>query len=388
MTLNDDATLGLSHEHSAFRDAMRKLAQTELAPLVPDLEQSRDSDERVADVLRSNGLYSLLVPEQFGGQGAGAIEYTILAEEICRVALAPFQYLPTVGASLMIRYCSTPEEKARWFPLFLDRVVGFGATEPEAGSDMSGIRTQATRAGDGWDINGMKLYITHASRLDYLITVATVDPRLGSRGLRLFLIDMKSPGVSLGRVERTMGLWGSPVAQVFFDGAHVPAENMLGGEHALSGVHAVLNHGRVAAAAQAMGNAGAATEYALAHAVKRTQFGRPIFDFQAISHKIAEMTIQVEGGRSLMYRAARAVQDDPTSGSAAALAAQAKVFCTDAGMRVTTEAVQVLGGAGYLADHPVERRMRDAKILQIYVGTNEINRDMLARQLRKRAARD
>ena len=386
MAIDPDAILGLTSDQSLFRHSVRAMAEGELAPLIAGLEATREADERITDVYRKSGLLSLLVPEEHGGQGAGAVEYTVLAEEICRVALAPFQYLTSVGASLVIRYCATAAEQTRWFPVFMDSRCGFGATEPEAGSDISGIRTRAVRSADSGDeyvIDGMKHYITHGSLLDYLITVVTVDPSLGGRGLRLVIVDMKQPGVSIGRTERTMGLWGSPVAEVFFDGVRVPAANMIGGERAMTGVHAVLNFGRVAAAAQAMGNAAAATEYALAHAVRRKQFGKPIIEFQAISHKLADMVIAVEAGRSLMYRAARAVQQDPTSLEAASLAAEAKVYCTDAGMRVTTDAVQVLGGAGYLADHPLERRMRDAKILQIYVGTNEINRDVIARQLRR-----
>jgi alkylation response protein AidB-like acyl-CoA dehydrogenase len=383
VTPDDDHVLGLSADQSQFRAVIHELAQQQLAPLVAGLEQTREADERISDAYRKLGLFSLLIPEESGGEGGGAVEYAILAEELCRVAVALFQYLPTVGASLVVRYCASADEQARLLPLFADSLIGFGSTEPEAGSDISAVRTRAVRDGDDYVVDGMKHYITHGSRLDYLITVVTVDPAQGSRGLRLLFVDMKQAGVSIGRTERTMGLWGSPVSEVFFDGVRVPARDMIGGERAMAGVHAVLNYGRVAAAAQAMGNAAAATEYALAYAVRRKQFGRPIFDFQAISHKVANMSIDVEAARSLTYRAARAVQLDPLSRKAAALAAQAKVFSTDAGMRVTTEAVQVMGGAGYLADHPLERRMRDAKILQIYVGTNEISRDLLARQLRK-----
>jgi alkylation response protein AidB-like acyl-CoA dehydrogenase len=285
-----------------------------------------------------------------------------------------------------LRFLGTQEQQDRLFPVLSQRIGCFAATEPEAGSDLGGIRTHAVDKGGSYVINGTKQFITNGAVANFFAVLATVDPGSGPAGIRMFMVDAEeSPGVTLLREERKMGLRGSSLGALAFENVEVPADNMIGGERGFRAAQRLLDFARPNIAGMAMGLAAGAMEYALGYTLEREQFGRPVFDFQGVSFMIADMAMRIEAGRELAYAAAAAV--DRGDSRATELAAMAKVFCSDTCMQVTTDAVQCLGGAGYLKDHPVERMMRDAKVLQIYIGTNQVQRMILSRALAQRARR-
>jgi len=330
------------------------------------------------DLYRGLGWLDLMTPTRFGGAEAGATEWVILAEEVAKVSTAAAQCFENFGPVIPLRMFGTEEQQARLFPVLSERIGCFAATEPEAGSDLASLKTHAVDKGGSYVINGAKQYITNGAVANFFALLATVDPGSGAAGLRMFLVDAKeSPGVSVLREERKMGLRGSSLAALAFDDVEVPAENMI--EGGFLAAQSLLDFARPNVAGMAMGLASAAMEYALAYTLERRQFGRPVYEFQGVSFMIADMAARIEAGRELAYAAAAEV--DRKGPRATELASMAKFFCTDACMQVTTDAVQCLGGAGYMKDHPAELMMRDAKVLQIYIGTNQIQRMILSREL-------
>ena len=375
----------LTPEQELFAATVRRVAQERITPIGARMEETDEFPHDLLDLYREQGWLSILTPAAYGGAEAGSTEWVILAEEIARVSTAACQLFQHFGAVLTLRFAGTAEQQARLFPRLEDRVSCLAGTEPEAGSDLGAIRTHAVDKGGSYLVNGTKCFITHGDVSDFYTTLVTLDPGSGPAGVRLLLIDgRESPGVTVTGRERKMGLRGSTIVGLSFDDVEVPAENLIGGDRGFGALMGMFVFARPNVAAQGVGLATAAMEYALAYTLERKAFGKPVYEFQGVSFMIADMAIQIEAARELLYAAAAEIdRDGPRAGE---LSAMAKTFCTDTAMKVTTDAVQCLGGHGYLADHPVERMIRDAKVLQIYEGTNQIQRVILSRALAARKA--
>ena len=370
----------LSPEQEAFAHTAARVAAERIAPIGARMEAEDEFPHDLLALYRELGWLSILTPEAFGGAGAGSTEWVILAESIARHSTAACQLFQHFGAVMVLRFAGTPEQQARLFPVVEERISCLASTEPEAGSDVGAIRTHAADKGGSFVVNGAKCFITNGDVSDIYTTLVTVEPGSGPAGVRLLLIDgRESPGVTVTGREQKMGLRGSTIVNLAFDDVEVPAENMIGGERGFAALMGMFDFARPNVAAQGVGLATGAMEYALGYTLDRRAFGRPVFEFQGVSFMIADMAIRIEAARELVYAAAAEIdRGGPRAGE---LAAMAKTFCTDTAMAVATDAVQCLGGHGYLADHPVERMMRDAKVLQIYEGTNQIQRLILSRIL-------
>ena len=376
----------LSPEQELFAATVRRVAEERIAPIGARMEDDNRFPHDLIELYRELGWLSLMTPEKYGGAEAGSTEWVILAENIARVNAAAAQMFENFGPAIPLRFLGSPEQQDRLFPLLEHRIGCFAATEPEAGSDLGGIRTRAVDKGGSYLINGEKCFITNGGAANFFAVVATVEPGAGWSGLRLFMVDaVESPGVSVIREEEKMGLRGSSLAALAFDNVEVPADNMIGGDTGLRAAQQLLDFARPNVAGMACGLAQGAMEYALAYTLERRAFGRPVYEFQGVSFPIADMAIRIEAGRELTYKAAAEV--DSGGPRASELASMAKVFCTDTAMAVTTDAVQCLGGHGYLKAHPVERMMRDAKVMQIYIGTNQIQRMLISEALARRVRR-
>ncbi|MEY9877950.1 alkylation response protein AidB-like acyl-CoA dehydrogenase [Streptacidiphilus sp. MAP12-33] len=359
----------------------RDLADNEVRPAAAEEEAAAEFPREVFRTLGRSGLLGLPYDEDFGGGGQPYEVYLQVIEELAAARL-------TVGLGLSVHTLSchalatfgSDAQRAQWLPDMIggEQLGAYCLSEPQSGSDAAALRTRAVREGDAYVVNGTKAWITHGGVADfYSSMVRTSDD--GSRGISVLLVPAGTPGVSAAAPERKMGMKGSPTAQVIFEDAHVPAERLIGEEGQGFGIAmAALDSGRLGIAACAVGVAQAALDYAVGYAKEREQFGRSIADFQGLSFLLADMATAVEAGRALYLAAARR-RDAGLSFSKEA--AMAKLFCTDAAMKVTTDAVQVLGGYGYTQDHPVERYMREAKVLQIVEGTNQIQRLVIGRTL-------
>jgi alkylation response protein AidB-like acyl-CoA dehydrogenase len=359
----------------------RDLADNEVRPAAAEEEAAGQFPREVFRTLGRSGLLGLPYDEQYGGGGQPYEVYLQVVEELAAARL-------TVGLGLSVHTLSchalatfgSDDQRSTWLPDMIggELLGAYCLSEPQSGSDAAALKTRAVRAGDEYVVNGTKAWITHGGVADFYSTmVRTSDD--GPRGISVLLVPGTTPGVSGAAPERKMGMKGSPTAQVLFDDAHVSAERLIGEEGQGFGIAmAALDSGRLGIAACAVGVAQAALDYAVGYAKEREQFGRAIADFQGLSFMLADMATAVEAGRALYLAAARR-RDAGLSFSKEA--AMAKLFCTDAAMRVTTDAVQVLGGYGYTQDHPVERYMREAKVLQIVEGTNQIQRLVIGRTL-------
>jgi butyryl-CoA dehydrogenase len=370
----------LTAEQELFASTVRRLAVERIATIGARMEAEDEFPHDLLELYREQGWLSILTPAAYGGAGAGSTEWVIMAEEIARHSTAACQLFQHFGAVMVLRFAGTAEQQHRLFPVVEERVSCLASTEPEAGSDLGAIRCHAVDKGGSFLVNGTKCFITNGDVADVYTTLVTVEPGSGPAGVRLFLIDgRESPGVSVTGRERKMGLRGSTIVTLSFDDVEVPAANMIGGERGFGALMAMFDFARPNVAAQGVGLATGAMEYALGYTLERRAFGRPVYEFQGVSFMVADMAIRIEAARELVYAAAAEIdRGGPRAGE---LAAMAKTFCTDTAMAVATDAVQCLGGHGYLADHPVERMMRDAKVLQIYEGTNQIQRLILSRIL-------
>jgi hypothetical protein len=364
-------------------DLVREVAAGELAPRVDDYEARGEFPREVLRTLGRAGLLGLPYPEEYGGGGQPYEVYVQVVEELARTWLAVAEAVSVhTLACFPVAYAGTDAQRKRFLPDLLggELLGAYCLSEPQGGSDAAAMTTRATRTGDEYIVDGTKAWITHAGVADfYNVFCRTGGP--GAKGISCLLADASTEGIVPQRRERTMGLRSSPVAQIVFDSARIPADRLLGDEN--SGFRiamAALDGGRLGIAASAVGLAQAALDYAVAYAREREQFGQRIVDFQGVGFMLADMATQVNAARAVTVFAAR-LRDAGRPYTTAA--AQAKLFATDMAMRVTTDAVQVLGGYGYVADHPVERYMREAKVLQIVEGTNQIQRMVIARTLAK-----
>ncbi|MFP5343209.1 MAG: acyl-CoA dehydrogenase family protein [Candidatus Limnocylindria bacterium] len=374
----------LGEEHELVRDAVRVLADDRVAPRAAEIDRSGEFPEDMRRLLADHDILALPFPTEHGGVGADLLTVCLAVEQLSRACATTGLILAVheLGA-LPILLAGTPDQQARWCPSLAsgEHLIAFALTEAEAGSDAAAARTTATRDGDAYVISGSKRFISHGSVADRLVVFAVTDPEAARhRRLSAFVLELPTPGFGVARIEHKMGLRGSPTAELAFDGVRVPEGNRLGEEgDGFAIAMRTLDRSRPGIAAQAVGIAQGALEVATAYARERRQFGQRIGDFQQIGAMLADMDAQTEAARQLLYKAC--VEIDAGATDAARWSAMCKLVAGDTAMRVTTDAVQVLGGYGYIEEFPVERMMRDAKITQLYEGTQQIQRLVLARSL-------
>ncbi|WP_406008565.1 acyl-CoA dehydrogenase family protein [Streptomyces sp. NBC_00637] len=372
-----------SEEHDMLRDAIRALSEAKIAPFAAAVDEEARFPQEALDALVASDLHAVHVPESYGGAGADALATVIVIEEVARVCVSS-SLIPAVNklGSLPVILSGSEDLKKKYLaPLAKgDAMFSYALSEPDAGSDAAGMKTKAVRDGDHWILNGVKRWITNAGVSEYYTVMAVTDPTKRSKGISAFVVEKSDPGVSFGAPEKKLGIKGSPTREVYFDNVRIPADRMIGEEGTgfLTAMK-TLDHTRITIAAQALGVAQGAFDYAKGYVQERKQFGKAIADFQGIQFMLADMAMKIEAARALTYQAAAAserLDADLTFQGAAA-----KCFASDVAMEVTTDAVQLLGGYGYTRDYPVERMMRDAKITQIYEGTNQVQRIVMARNL-------
>lgn len=377
----------LDESYESLREAVRGFAQRELAPRAAAYDESGEFPWENVRKLAEHGYLGMMIPEQYGGGGMDTLAHAICLEEVARACAATAVVMDVHNSLVgeLINRWADEEMKARWLPVLArgDRLGAFCLTEPDAGSDAAAIKTTAVRQGDHYVLNGRKTFISNGGVADLYVVFAVTDPEAGPRGISAFLVEKGTPGLSFGKPFKKMGIRASATTDVILEDVRVPVSNLIGSEGMGYKIAlATLDNGRVGIAAQALGIAQAALDKALAYSGQRRQFGRPIASFQAIQFKLADMATEIDAARLLVYRAAILYDESVRTGRRASKEiAMAKLFASEVAMRATTEAVQIHGGYGYLQDFEVERLMRDAKITQIYEGTSEVQRMVIARFL-------
>jgi alkylation response protein AidB-like acyl-CoA dehydrogenase len=372
-----------SEEHDMLRDAVRSLAEAKIAPYAAAVDEEARFPREALEALVANDLHAVHVPEECGGSGADALATVIVIEEVARVC-ASSSLIPAVNklGSLPVILSGSEELKKKYMaPLAKgDGMFSYCLSEPDAGSDAAGMKTKAVRDGDHYVLNGVKRWITNAGESEFYTVMAVTDPAKRSKGISAFVVEKSDEGVSFGAPEKKLGIKGSPTREVYLDNVRIPADRMIGEEGTgFATAMKTLDHTRITIAAQALGIAQGALDYAKGYVKERKQFGKPIADFQGIQFMLADMAMKISAARALTYQAAAA--SERGDADLTYLGAAAKCFASDVAMEVSTDAVQLLGGYGYTRDYPVERMMRDAKITQIYEGTNQVQRIVMARNL-------
>jgi alkylation response protein AidB-like acyl-CoA dehydrogenase len=377
----------ISEDHEAIRQAVRELALDKIAPYAAEVDAKAEYPQSAHDALVATDFHAPHVPEEYGGVGADALATCIVIEEVARVC-ASSSLIPAVNklGSLPVILAGSEELKSKYLPPLAQGTGGFsyGLSEREAGSDTASMKCRANRDGEGWVLNGHKAWITNAGVSEFYTVLAVTDPG-GPRGgnVSAFVVERSDEGFTFGEKERKLGIKGSPTRELYFDNVKIPGDRMIGkpGE-GLKIALRTLDHTRVTIGAQAVGIAQGALDWALDYVKQRRQFGKSIAEFQGLQFMLADMAMTLEAARTMVYTAAaKSERNDP---DLPFFGAAAKCYASDVAMRVTTDAVQLLGGAGYTQDFPVERMMRDAKITQIYEGTNQVQRLVMARQLLSR----
>jgi alkylation response protein AidB-like acyl-CoA dehydrogenase len=383
MTSSTTAAHGLSQELVDLRATIAQIASERIAPRAGEIDRSGEYPRDIKDLLAENDILALPFAEEYGGTGTGTLMLQVAVEEIAKAdASCALMLMVQELGSLPITLYGSEELKQRFLPRCAsgEFVPAFALSEAEAGSNAAAMRTTAVLDGDEWVINGTKNWITNAGVADFYVVFAVTD-RAQAR-ITAFVVEADRPGFSIGGYEHKLGIKGSPTGSPVLQDVRVPAENVIGevgrGMRVALGT---LERTRLGAAAQAVGIAQGATDYAVAYAKERIAFGKPIMDLQGIQFKLADMQTGTAAARTLLYEACRLADSNPPPADLGAWTSMAKLFASDNAMKVTVEAVQVLGGSGYVNDYPVERMMRDAKITQIYEGTNEIQRVIIARHL-------
>jgi alkylation response protein AidB-like acyl-CoA dehydrogenase len=377
-----DAQYVLTPDQVDFRDTIRQMVRERVFPRAAEIDATDEYPWDIRELFASHDLLGLPFPEEYGGTGSGTLMLNVAVEEVAKAsaACALILMIQELG-TLPIQLFGTEEQKQQWLPRCAsgEWSPAFALSEPEAGSDAGAMRTAAVRDGDEWVINGTKNWITNAGVADFYVVFAVTDRE--TRRVTAFVVEKDRPGFSVPKFEHKLGIHGSPTGQPVFEDVRVPDANRIGEVgKGMSVALATLERTRLGAGAQAVGIAQGATDYALQYAKERIAFGKPIFELQATQFKLAEMETRTAAARELLYKAcAMADRNDPGLGKYTSMA---KLFASDAAMWVTVEAVQILGGYGYVSEYPVERLMRDAKITQIYEGTNEIQRLVIARAMR------
>jgi alkylation response protein AidB-like acyl-CoA dehydrogenase len=386
----DYPPFALSEEHEALREAVRALAEDKIAPRAAEVDATGEFPWDVHEALARAELTGVHIPQEYGGPGADAIATAIVIEEVAR-ACAASSLIPAVNklGTVPLLLAGSEELKQRYLPPVArgEALFSYALSEPSAGSDAASMSARADRRGDSYVLNGTKRWITNAGVSEYYTVMAVTDPAAGAAGISAFVVEKADRGFSFGAPEHKLGIKGSPTRELYFDDCEIPASRLIGEEG--SGFRialATLDHTRITIAAQAVGIAQGALDYATAYVKQRQQFGKPIAEFQGVQFMVADAGMKVTAARQLTYAAAarseRAMAGERVS-DLTFFSSACKCFASDVAMEVTTDAVQLLGGYGYVKDYPVERMMRDAKITQIYEGTNQIQRVVMARQLLK-----
>ena len=372
----------IGEEYEALRESVRALATKKIAPFAKAVDEESRFPQEAYEALQSADLAAAHVDSKYGGQGADALATVIIIEEVARVC-GSSSLIPAVNklGSLPLILAGSNELKEKYLTqLAAGKGFSYCLSESEAGSDAAAMKTKAVKSGSDWIISGSKKWISNAGFSDFYTVLAQTDPALGAKGITAFVIEKSDDGVSFGAHEKKMGFRGSPTREVYFDSVKIPDDRRLGevgSGFALA--MKTLDHTRITIAAQALGIAQGAFEVATKYSHERKQFGKEIFDFQGVQFMLADMAMNIAAARSLTYAAA--VKSERGEKDLTFFSAAAKCFATDVAMKVTTDAVQVLGGYGYVSDYPVERMMRDAKLTQIYEGTNQVQRVVMARHL-------
>ncbi|WP_433237557.1 acyl-CoA dehydrogenase [Actinomadura nitritigenes] len=388
--MSDFPAYAPSEEQELLRATVRELADAKIAPFAAEVDEESRFPQEALDALVANDLHAVHVPEVYGGAGADALATVIVIEEVAR-ACASSSLIPAVNklGTVPVLLSGSEELKKRYLgPVARgEAMFSYALSEADAGSDAGGMKTRAVRDGDHWVLNGAKMWITNAGVSEYYTVMAVTDPSAGGRGISAFVVEKSDPGVSFGPKERKLGIKGSPTRQVILEDVRIPGDRIIGAEGTgFKTALATLDHTRITIAAQALGIAQGALDFALGYVKERRQFGKPISDFQGVQFMLADMAMRLEGARQLTYHAAikseRAMHGEKIP-DLTFVSSACKALASDVAMDVTTDAVQLLGGYGYTREFPVERMMRDAKITQIYEGTNQIQRMVIARQLLK-----
>jgi alkylation response protein AidB-like acyl-CoA dehydrogenase len=386
----DYHAFALSDEHEALRESVRALADDKIAPRAAEIDQAGEFPWDVHDALVKADLHAVHIPESYGGAGADAVATVIVIEEVAR-ACAASSLIPAVNklGTVPLLLAGPAELRQRYLPPVArgEAMFSYALSEPEAGSDAAAMTTRAVRDGDHYVLNGVKRWITNAGVSTYYTVMAVTDPEGGSDGISAFVVEKDDAGLSFGAPERKLGIKGSPTREVYFDNCVIPADRLVGEEGTgFKTALRTLDHTRITIAAQALGIAQGALDHTLGYVKERRQFGKAVAEFQGVQFMLADMAMKVESARQLTYAAAarseRAMGGERV-GDLTFFSSACKCLASDVAMDVTTDAVQLLGGYGYVKDYPVERMMRDAKITQIYEGTNQIQRVVMARQLLK-----
>jgi alkylation response protein AidB-like acyl-CoA dehydrogenase len=376
----------ISEDHEELRQAVRNVAEDKIAPHAAEVDETATFPKAAYDALVASDFHAPHIGEQYGGVGADALATCIVIEEVAR-ACASSSLIPAVNklGTMPLILAASDELKAKYLPPVArgEAMFAYGLSEREAGSDTASMRCRAKADGDDWVLNGQKAWITNAGVSKFYTVLAVTDPD-GKRGSNVsaFVVEKSDPGFTFGDLERKMGIKGSPTRELIFEGCRIPGDRMVGAPgEGLKIALRTLDHTRVTIGAQAVGIAQGALDFALGYVKERSQFGKHIAEFQGVQFMLADMAMKLEAARQMVYVAA--AKSERGDQDLAFFGAAAKCFASDVAMAVTTDAVQLLGGAGYVRDYPVERMMRDAKITQIYEGTNQIQRIVMARQLLK-----
>ncbi len=380
----------LSEEQIMIRDLARQIAEEKIVPVRSELDETGQFPWEVMKTLAQSDLFGLFIPEEFGGLGKGCLELSIAVEELSRACLGvSTTFAANALGTYPILLFGTDEQKKKFLPDIAagKRLVAFGLTEANAGSDASGIQTTARLEGNEYVLNGTKQWITNGGEAEIYTIIAITDRSKGPRGASAFVVEKGTAGFSFGKKENKMGIRASATTELIFDNCRIPKDNIIGKE-GMGFVVAMktLDNSRTGVGAQGVGVAQGAFEEAVKFARQRVQFGHPVITFQAVQHMLADMATSIEAARALVYAVARLV--DSGAKDVSKESAMSKLFATDVAMKVTVDAVQVMGGSGYMKEYPVEKMMRDAKILQIYEGTNQIQRNVIGQALIKEAARN
>jgi alkylation response protein AidB-like acyl-CoA dehydrogenase len=379
----------LSEQQKTIKGLARRIAEERILPLRAELDEKEEFPWGIMKELADADMFRIFIPEEYEGLGGGCLDLCLVIEELSRVCggVAISYAADALGCLPLLEY-SSQEQKKKYLPDIASgkRLTAFALTESTAGSDASGIRTSASHQGGFYVLNGAKQFITNGGEAEIYTVIAMTDPARGSRGASAFVVEKGTPGFSFGKKERKMGIRSSATRELIFRNCQVPEENLLGREGTgFIIAMRTVDRSRPGVGAQAVGIAQGALEAAVDYARQRIQFGHPISSFQAVQHMLANMATELEAARALVYATAKMI--DSGTRNFTEESAMVKVFATDMAMRVTTDAVQIFGGVGYMQDYPVEKMMRDAKITQIYEGTNQVLRNEIALELLKRKAR-
>jgi alkylation response protein AidB-like acyl-CoA dehydrogenase len=381
----------LSEEQQMLKDTVARIAKEQIAPGAEKRDEEAKFPWDMVEVLRENALFGADFPEKYGGSEMGLFSLCLIVEEIAKACASTSVILMVHELGTMpIMLAGNDEQKDKYFPKLAtgEHLVAFGLTEPNAGSDVSGLKTKAVKDGDDYVINGTKTFISHADVADVICIAARTDTSLpATKGTSIFIVEKGTPGLSIGKHENKLGIRASSTVEIILEDVRVPAANILIQEGmGFSILMKTLDLTRIPVAAQAVGIAQGALDYAVQYTKERTQFGKPIFSFQGLQWMMADMTTQVEAARQLVYKTASLFEKLPKNldrlpKETIRFSAMAKLFAAETAMKVTTDAVQLLGGYGYVKEYPVERMMRDAKITQIYEGTSQIQKVVIASTL-------